>query len=148
MRRLLSRRPTPAMIVAVIALIAALGGTAVAGGFLTKKKFHKQLSQFRAEVVRGPLTYVSTDNSVASTGPFGAGMPQGVHVTADCPAGTRVTGGGIKVANGANMQVTDSYATVNGWAGTVFNSAGQPQAATVVAICAVSQNTRGQLPVN
>jgi hypothetical protein len=32
------RRPTPAMAVAIAALIAALGGTAVAGGVLNKKK--------------------------------------------------------------------------------------------------------------
>jgi hypothetical protein len=147
MRRLLSRRPSPAMIVAIVALVAALGGTAVASGFLTKKKFRKFKNQEIHQTIRGPLTYVSTDNSVASTGPFGAGMPQGVHVTAACPSGTRVTGGGIKISNGANMQVTDSYATVNGWAGTVFNSAGQPQAATVVVICAVAENSEGQLPV-
>jgi hypothetical protein len=32
------RRPSPAMIVAIVALIAALGGSAVAGGVLNKKK--------------------------------------------------------------------------------------------------------------
>jgi hypothetical protein len=32
------RRPSPAMVIAVVALIAALGGTAVAGGVLNKKK--------------------------------------------------------------------------------------------------------------
>jgi hypothetical protein len=32
------RRPSPAMIVAIVALIAALGGTALAGGVLNKKK--------------------------------------------------------------------------------------------------------------
>jgi hypothetical protein len=32
------RRPSPAMVIAIVALIAALGGTAVAGGFTTKKK--------------------------------------------------------------------------------------------------------------
>jgi hypothetical protein len=32
------RRPSPAMVVAIVALIAALGGTAVAGGALNKKK--------------------------------------------------------------------------------------------------------------
>ena len=32
------RRPSPAMVVAIVALIAALGGTALAGGFITKKK--------------------------------------------------------------------------------------------------------------
>jgi hypothetical protein len=34
-------RPSPAMVVAIVALIAALGGTAVAGGFITKKKAKK-----------------------------------------------------------------------------------------------------------
>jgi hypothetical protein len=37
MRRVF-RRPSPAMIVAIVALIAALGGTAIAGGVLNKKK--------------------------------------------------------------------------------------------------------------
>ena len=35
------RRPSPAMVVAIVALIAALGGTAIAGGFITKKKAKK-----------------------------------------------------------------------------------------------------------
>jgi archaellin len=37
MRRMI-RRPSPAMIVAVVALIAALGGTAIGASFITKKK--------------------------------------------------------------------------------------------------------------
>ena len=43
MRNLIrGRRPNAAMIVAIVALIAALAGTAVAGGgFLTKKSFNK-----------------------------------------------------------------------------------------------------------
>jgi hypothetical protein len=37
-------RPSPAMIVAVVALIAALGGTAIAGGVLNKKKVNNIIS--------------------------------------------------------------------------------------------------------
>jgi hypothetical protein len=37
-------RPSPAMIVAVVALIAAVGGTAVAGGVLNKKKVNTIIS--------------------------------------------------------------------------------------------------------
>jgi hypothetical protein len=37
MKRLF-RRPSPAMVIAIVALIAALGGTAIAGGALNKKK--------------------------------------------------------------------------------------------------------------
>jgi hypothetical protein len=35
------RRPSPAMVVAIVALIAALGGTAIGAGFVTKKKAKK-----------------------------------------------------------------------------------------------------------
>jgi hypothetical protein len=42
MRKVLRRRPSAAIIVAIVALIAALAGTAVAGGgFLPKSKFTK-----------------------------------------------------------------------------------------------------------
>jgi hypothetical protein len=40
-KKALRFRPSPAMIVAVVALIAAIGGTAVAGGVLNKKKVNK-----------------------------------------------------------------------------------------------------------
>ncbi len=40
-KRLKGLRPSPAMIVAVVALVAALGGTAIAGGVLNKKKVNK-----------------------------------------------------------------------------------------------------------
>src|SRR6266480_7326438 len=40
MKRFL-RRPSPAMIIAMVALIAALGGTAVAAKFVTKKQVNK-----------------------------------------------------------------------------------------------------------
>jgi hypothetical protein len=43
-RRLKGRRPSAAMIVACLALIVALGGTAVAGGVLNKKKVNKIIS--------------------------------------------------------------------------------------------------------
>jgi hypothetical protein len=38
------RRPSPAMLVAIAALIVALGGTAVAGGVLNKKKVNNIIS--------------------------------------------------------------------------------------------------------
>jgi hypothetical protein len=139
MKRLIARRPTPAMIVAVIALIAALTGTAFAGGFLTAKKFRKQ-------AIRGPLTYVSVTPSIPNTGPAGGGPGQ--HVSVDCPAGTHVVGGGLKLTDEANMLANDDYPTATGWAGTVYNSAldGQPRAVTVTAICATVNSVIGQAP--
>jgi hypothetical protein len=140
MKRLILRRPSPAMIVAIIALVAALGGTAVAGGFLSKKAFRNQ-------AIRGPLVYASQTPDIPPTGtPLGGGPGQ--HVSVDCPAGTNVLGGGIKLGDEANMLANDDYATATGWAGTVYNTALQPRSATVTAICATVKNVNGQVPPN
>jgi hypothetical protein len=44
MKKARKYRPSPAMIVACLALIVALGGTAIAGGVLNKKKVNKIIS--------------------------------------------------------------------------------------------------------
>lgn len=135
MKRVLLRRPSPAMIIAVIALVAALGGTAIAGGVLTTKKFKNQ-------AVRGPVVYATTSSSVGNTNT--ASNP-GVHVTATCPSGTHVIGGGIKVSDEPDMFVNDSYPTTTGWAGTVYNSS-TTQTATTTAICATVKGVSGAPP--
>ncbi len=59
MRRILGR-PSPAMVVAIIAVIAALAGTAVAGGVLTKKKVNKIITK------RAPGLSVNHANTAGS----------------------------------------------------------------------------------
>ena len=134
MKRVLHRRPSTAMVVAIIALVAALAGTAVAGGgFLTKKKFNK----FKTHVVRGPISYVTSSASIGNT-PFGS---DGDPLAAACPGGTHPTGGGIKVSDEADMFVNDSYPTSTGWAGTVFNNDASAHDATITAVCAVGETS-------
>lgn len=139
MKRFLRRRPSPAMIVAVIALVAALGGTAVAGGFLTTKKFKKQ-------AVRGPIHYVSVTVTVPPAPPGGESVQ---HGSATCPAGTNVIGGGVKIVSTAFTSPSDSYPTATGWAGTVFQG-NNPNTGTAVvtAICAAAQKTSGAPPTS
>jgi hypothetical protein len=56
------RRPSPAMVVAMVALIAALGGTAVAGGALNKKKVNNIITN------RAPgLSVASATNATNAT---------------------------------------------------------------------------------
>ena len=66
------RRPSPAMVVAIVALIAALGGTAVAGGALNKKKVknisNNQITQ------RAPGLSVSSAKSADNSNALG-GLP-------------------------------------------------------------------------
>jgi hypothetical protein len=119
------------VIIAIVALIVALTGTAIAGGgFLTKKKFNK----FKAQVVKGPVQYASSSVNV----PNGADAP--TLATANCPAGTKVLGGG------ATTSVTDSSAFIDdtgptgttGWEGKFENGTGASYTGTVTAICAAS----------
>ena len=138
MKRFRPRRPSAAIVIAVIALIAAIGGTAVAGGppFLPKAKFQKYKKNTNATLattVKGPLNYVT----VNFTNPAG----QLTDVAASCPAGTAPTGGGIKVENDATQSVTDSHPTTAGWAGTVKSTAATSHTGQITAICATASAT-------
>jgi hypothetical protein len=145
MKRILSRRPSPAVIIAIVALIAALTGTAVAGGgFLTTKKFKKQ-------AVRGPVQYVTTTATVPNGQASGSSY---VAVSATCPGGTKVIGGGIKVPDNpsdldGDVYADDSYPTASGWAGHVSNFDSDPgftTTATTTAICVTVKSSTGTLP--
>lgn len=133
MKKLLRRRPSGAMVVAIIALVAALGGTAVAGGVLTTKKFKNQ-------AVRGPLTYATSTVNVPSTN---TPNNPGVTVSSSCPGGTHVVGGGIKLSDEPDMYVNDSYPTSGGWAATVYNGNAGATPASVTAICATVKRVSG-----
>jgi hypothetical protein len=149
MKRFIRRRPSPAMIVAVIALVAALAGTAVAAGGISVSDFTKKTKQKTVGV--GKLTYVVTTKTIP-----GGGNPDGINVpvSATCPSGLHVIGGGIKVPepasppNNDDIFLADSYPTATGWAGRVDNyaSASNPATATTTAICAASPKVTGAPP--
>jgi hypothetical protein len=140
-KKILGRRPSGAMIVAIVALVAALAGTAVAGGgFITKKKFNNRINGVNALVatkVGGPIAYSSATTSIPVTPAGGAGT----DVSAPCPIGTIPTGGGIKVSNDTVEFVNDSHVSTVGWSGTVFNTGTVTHTATVTAICAAATST-------
>jgi hypothetical protein len=145
LRRILKRLPSPALVISVIALVAALSGTAIAGGFITGKKFKKQ-------AIRGPITYVTATQSVNTAALPGA--PPGVNITAACPSGFFPTGGGVKSDQPSNISglfVQYSYpSTPNGWtanvfAGTVGPGAPLNESISVVAACVKSKSSSGPL---
>jgi hypothetical protein len=136
MKQVLRRRPSAAIIVAIVALVAALAGTAVAGGgFLPKSKFTK-FKQNAA--VKGPITYVNQTQNVNTVT-----SPNGVDVTANCPSGFFPVGGGAKTntsSQTSNFFVENSYPSATGWtalvfAGTTPPAGGTPESVTVTAIC-------------
>jgi hypothetical protein len=144
MRRITRKRPSPAMIVAIVALVAALGGTAVAAGTISVGDFNKKTKQKTVGV--GKLTYVTTttvdDNDGFSPTSFKT-------ATATCPSGTHVIGGGIKGQFPEDDFIFDSYPTSTGWSGRVFANHGPNgtnSTFTTTAICAASPKVTGAPP--
>ncbi|HEY7122213.1 MAG TPA: hypothetical protein VH329_06605 [Solirubrobacterales bacterium] len=136
MKKLLRRRPNAAMVVAVVALVAALGGTAVAA-----QKFGLSVLSNGAKnktVGVGKLTYVSATAT-------GTGGSNAVTVSATCPAGTHVIGGGVRVEDPNSDFIDDSFPTPTGWAGRVSpgGDPGTTHTFIATAICATSRAVTG-----
>jgi len=138
MKKILRRRPSAAMVVAVIALVAGLGGTAVAAKKLGLGSLSDGAKNKTVGV--GKLTYVTQTNQAVQA-------EQSVSV--QCPSGLRVIGGGIKLSDpnvtGNSSWVENSYPTTAGWAGHVFFD-NPGQSATTIAICATSRVVTGAPP--
>jgi hypothetical protein len=145
MKKVLVRRPSAAMIIAIVALIAAIGGTAIAGGppFVPKtkfKKFKQSTNTTLGTTVKGPITYVNQTQSVNNnTAPAGT---NGDTITAPCPAGQHAVGGGAKSSTPTNQSglfVQQSYPSATGWTATVFAgfgaAPGTAESITVTAVC-------------
>jgi len=122
------------MIVAVIALVVALGGTAVAAKQISLSALANGAKNKTVGV--GKLTYVSgTATGKANDPP--------VTVTATCPAGTHVIGGGVKVEDPAADFIDDSYPTASGWQARVSAGSDTTHTFIATAICGVSRSVTG-----
>jgi hypothetical protein len=94
MKGLLKRRPSPSMIVAILALIVALCGTAIAGGVLTKKKVNKVITN------RAPgLSVASAKKADSATSAINATNA----TTADKAKNADAVGGTPKTGLGAGI---------------------------------------------
>jgi len=138
MKKLIRRRPSPALIIAIVALVVALSGTAVAASKLGLGALSNGAKN--KTVGAGKVTYV--------TNTVGAVQPD-QSISVNCPSGLHVIGGGIKLSEpnvtGDSSWVVDSYPTVSGWAGHVFFD-NPGQSATATAACAVSRAVTGSPP--
>jgi hypothetical protein len=163
MRRFRIGRPSPAILVAVVALVAALAGTAVAGPGATTSKLNKAkvklISQKQAKKVlkaeapnlevgsAGALTNLEYVRSSSTT----VNPAQTASATATCPSGKFATGGG-----GAGPDVTSLVTLAdhpsNGnqgqlgytaWEYRVHNDGGAPHTIHSYAICASLKGATG-----
>jgi len=121
------------MMVAIVAVVLAMTGTSVAAGLgiLNKKAKNKTVGV-------GKLTYVTTTTAVPAAG------PNQTPVSAACPGGLEVIGGGIKMTPPYTIGVESSHPTPDGWAGRVYSQIATT--ATTTAICATSRVVNGEPP--
>lgn len=123
-RRILARRPSPAMLVAIVALVAAMAGTAIAGGGFMAKKKSKSTALQR-------LTYVNSTESVAPTT-----TTEPKTVSASCPTGYHPVGGGVKLSpTNRSTWWSDGYLTATGFTSRVQNETLSSVTALVTVAC-------------
>lgn len=145
MKRFISRRPSPAMVVAVVALILALGGSALAAG--TIKLGALTAGAKKKTVGVGKLTYVSVQQTYNTT----PNPDDGYKLTAQCPSGTHPLGGGTKLLspnwNNSNFFLISDYLSSTGYTSQFFaGSNGQADVVQVTVSCGVSQAVTGSPP--
>jgi hypothetical protein len=158
MRRTISARSSPALIVAVVALVAALAGTAVAGpgassSAITKakvkkvanKQINKQLPWETGDIADAAITAaklapasvtapkLATINTRDETVAFPAN--NFAEATADCQTGERVLSGGIRSTSTFPLVSELHKTNGEGWRGRAFNATGTAFTLTVEAYC-------------
>jgi hypothetical protein len=137
-------RPRPAGIVAVVALILALAGTAVAAGKIGVGALSNGAKNKTVGV--GKLTYVS------ATGTFNTLSIQinKDTLSARCPSGLRAIGGSAKTSTSSGQShfvLLQDYPTSTGWTATFIVDGPPSEVITVTAICAASRVVTGAPPV-
>jgi|Tabmets5t2r1_1033131.scaffolds.fasta_scaffold01505_2 hypothetical protein len=135
------RPPSPALVVAVIALFVALSGTAVAAGIVARAQFANNAGKLQGKTARqvaampGPATAVSSLVSTASA-PFSLGPDAEQDVTVPCPAGTKAISGGFTTPNSVLSMDTRPSANGAGWSLYLINlSSTEAASGTAQAIC-------------
>jgi hypothetical protein len=102
------RRPSPAMVVAIVALIAALGGTAIGAAFVTKKQ-SKKIAKNQVNKLAPGLSVASAKSADSATSATTAGRAQNVLAASVNSSGTllHATDPGITSSgSGGNYDVT------------------------------------------
>jgi hypothetical protein len=167
MQRFKMGRPSPAIIVAVVALVVGVTGTAVAGGpgavaskitrakvkTIATKKANKAIKQQAPGLEVGSATaltnleYVRSNSVTVAPGANGSAI-------ATCPANKFATGGGGAGADVTSLETLASHPS-NGtqgqlgytaWEYRVHNSGAAPHNITAYVICASLKASAGQNP--
>jgi hypothetical protein len=168
MKRLKIGRPSPAIIVAVAALVAALAGTAIADPGASVSKINrakvKKISQKQARKVitqEAPnltvgaannltnLEYVRSSSTTVAPSANGSAIatcPSGKFVTGGGGAGLDVSGAGLTEVASHPSNGTQGQLGYTAWEYRVHNASGSPHTINAYAVCASLKPGTGQNP--
>jgi hypothetical protein len=138
------RPPSPALVVALIALFVSLSGTAVAAGVVPMAKralFANNAGKVQGKTAAqiaalpGPAKAVASLVSTSST-PFSLAPGGGQDVTVQCAAGTKAISGGFTTPNGVIAMDTRPSPDGTSWSVYLLNvSSTEAAAGAVQAVC-------------
>jgi hypothetical protein len=142
MTRITRSRPSPAIIVAVVALIAALAGTAMAGpdastSVLNRAKVKNIARKQANKAVQTVFPITGADLGVVTTRTVTQNVNSGqaATATANCQPGERVLSGGFVYSAPNGVFAEQDRKQGEGWLVQVFNFSGANQTFTVEANC-------------
>ncbi len=145
MRQLSRTLPRPALVISVLALIAALAGTAVASdpgassSAITKKKVKKIAKKQANKAVDAALPIGSGELATIDEHTEIAEIPPNTHrsITASCESDEIVISGGFRwlYEGGDQLEVRASHREGNTWRAAARNHSGTPREFRVHAYC-------------
>jgi hypothetical protein len=144
MTETIRKRTSPALIVAVVALVAALAGTAIAGpgassSAITKSKVKKIANKQAGAQISALLPIGSAELAVINTRTQTTQVPpngfNGTRITANCQSGERIISGGVRHSNNTSVLIGESFKQGDGWEALVHNFSAANQQVTVEAYC-------------
>lgn len=148
-------RPSPAIIVAVMALVAALAGTAIAGPTASTSVSKKKTRQISKKITNNKINKFDNSLTIGSekVGPINErtstttiNTASSGQTTASCQGGEKLIAGGGKFTNAPLNQfafLQGSHRTDSSWTASAAVAIGPPQELTAYAYCLESSSNNG-----
>jgi hypothetical protein len=133
-------RPSPALVVALIALFVALSGTAVAAGVVAHAKLADNASKLQGKSPAQVAALAPSPASLAGyitvkSAPYSLAAHQGTEFTATCDAGQKAIGGGYDNPQGDAFSF-DTRPTPDGSGWRIYlGTADMASSGSVYAVC-------------
>lgn len=132
-------RPSPALVISIVALVLAAAGTGYAAATLPRN------SVGTAQLKNKAVTAAKTKGDLPSAGVAGLTIAKDVGIVAPrnaiaitfrCPSGLVAIGGGLEAPHTLNTFLVDSHPTAaRGWELGVANGGDVPESVTASVIC-------------